>query len=211
MTIPEIEARLMGRTPGLLDVQGHYAVLVPLVERAGELHLLFEVRADTLGRQPGETCFPGGRMEPGEGPTECAFRETWEELGIPAGAIRPIARLDDVYHQGNFLMHPILAQVEPRAVEAMSPNPAEVKETFLVPVDFFQDHPPQVYTYPLRPEVGEEFPYDLIGFPQGYPWKGGRTEVPIWSYGGHAVWGLTGRIVRGFLRAMQRNSPPAGR
>ena len=210
MTIPDIEKRLLNHVPGLLGVQGHYAVLVPLVEREGELCLLFEVRAETLDRQPGETCFPGGKMEPGEGPTECAFRETWEELGIPAAAIRPIARLDDVYHQGNFLMHPVLAQVDTGAVAAMDINPGEVKETFLVPLGFFEEHPPEVYTYPLRPEVGQDFPYGLIGFPQGYPWKGGRTEVPIWSYEGRAIWGLTARIVRGFLQAADGNSRPGG-
>ena len=52
-------------------------------------HLLFEVRADTLDRQPGEVCFPGGHMESGETPAACALRETEEELSIPSAAIRP--------------------------------------------------------------------------------------------------------------------------
>ena len=52
--------------PKVQDVTGEYAVLVPLVERPEGLCLLYEVRADTLGRQPGEVCFPGGRLEPGE-------------------------------------------------------------------------------------------------------------------------------------------------
>lgn len=211
MTLAEVEKKLMGRTPGLLGVATHYAVLVPLVEWAGDLYLLFEVRADSLDRQPGETCFPGGRMELGEGVTACAFRETWEELGIPPSAIRPFARLDDVYHQGNYLMHPVVAQVDAGAVINMTPNPDEVKETFLVPVRFFEETPPQIYTYPLEPQVGEDFPYDLIGFPGGYPWKGGWGEVPIWKYKGHPVWGLTGRIVKSLLREAGENSPPAVR
>ena len=126
MTIQELEQRFMDHTPGLTGVRSHYAVLVPLVEWQGRTHVLFEVRADTLRRQPGEVCFPGGRMEPGESPTECAFRETWEELGIPASAIRPIARLDGVYLPSDGLMHPVLAQVDAGAVVHMIASAAEV-------------------------------------------------------------------------------------
>ena len=52
--------------PGLLDGRRSYAVLVPLVEREDGIHVLYEVRALTLRRQPGEVCFPGGHIEAGE-------------------------------------------------------------------------------------------------------------------------------------------------
>ncbi len=211
MTIQDIERRLQHHTPGLLGVTDHCAVLVPLVEWAGDLYLLFEVRAKSLHRQPGEVCFPGGGMEPGESATECAFRETWEELGIPASAIRPVARLDGVYHQGGFLTHPVLAQVEAGAVLNLSANPDEVEETFLVPLRFFETNPPEVYTYPLKPQVGADFPYARIGFPEGYDWKAGRVEVPIWTYKGRPIWGITGRIVLGLLEALRCSNPPGGR
>ena len=29
-----------------------------------------------------------------------------------------------------------------------------------------------------------------------YPWNCGKVEVPVWLYGGHAIWGMTARIVR---------------
>lgn len=58
-----LERTLHTRTPGLMDAKRAYAVLVPLVEKGGELFLLYEVRAKALRRQPGEVCFPGGRME----------------------------------------------------------------------------------------------------------------------------------------------------
>ncbi|MCI2105605.1 MAG: CoA pyrophosphatase [Intestinimonas sp.] len=195
MNIREIEQKLSGHEPELMGVRGHYAVLVPLVEKEGSVHVLLEVRSDTLGRQPGEVCFPGGKMEPGEGVTQCAFRETWEELGIPPSAIRPIARLDLLHHQNGNLMFPLLAQLDPDCLTSLRPNLDEVKEAFLVPLDFLRENSPQVYTYALQPDVGEDFPYERIGFPNGYAWAPGKVEVPIWNYKNHAIWGMTARIL----------------
>ena len=73
--------------PTLLEARHEYAVLCPLVERPDGLHLLFEVRSAGVS-QSGETCFPGGQMEPGETPADCALRETEEELSIPRAEIR---------------------------------------------------------------------------------------------------------------------------
>lgn len=199
MTAEEFRARWTGHAPKVQDVTGEYAVLVPLVERPEGLCLLYEVRADTLGRQPGEVCFPGGRLEPGEDAVSCALRETWEELGIPRPAVEVVAELDWLTHQGGFVLYPVLGIVSPEAAERLHPGPAEVKETFFVPVDWLRAHPPEVYAYPLEPRVGEDFPYARIGFPQGYRWRGGRVEVPIYAWEGRAIWGLTGRITRRLL------------
>lgn len=208
MTIREIEERLAHQQPH----GERYAVLVPLVEWAGDLYLLFEVRARTMHRQPGETCFPGGRMESGETPEDCALRETWEELGVPADQLRPLGRLEPLRHQAGFVTYPVVAQMDAGAVLNMSANPEEVAETFLVPMDFFRQTPPEVHTFPLRPEVGEDFPYDRIGFPQGYPWKGGRAEIPIWNFKAHPIWGLTARVVRELLSILEEDPlPEAGR
>lgn len=195
MTIPELERIMAGHAPRLQGVEREYAVLVPVAQREGRPHLLFEVRAETLSRQPGEVCFPGGRMEAGEGPADCALRETWEELNIPPSAVRVAALLDPICHQGGFLMHPVLGVVEPGAAEALIPSPAEVKEAFWVPLDFFLERPPARYGYDLIPDVKEDFPYGAIGFPRGYAWKGGRVDVPVYLWEGKAIWGLTGRIV----------------
>ena len=92
MQIKEFEKRFSGHIPRLSGAKAAFAVLVPLVYEKGEPSLLFEVRADTLNRQPGEVCFPGGRMEGGETPLQCALRETEEELSLPAASIHPAPR-----------------------------------------------------------------------------------------------------------------------
>ena len=194
MTIQQMEQCFQDRPAGLVGVRRQYGVLVPLVERSGAAHILFETRADTMGHQPGEVCFPGGRMEAGEGPETCAIRETWEELGIPASAIHPIAPWDKLPISGG-LVHPLLARVDSGAADQLRPNPSEVKNTFLVPVDFFLTTPPNLYHLPLIPGVNDPVLHRDIGFPEGYPWRMGEHLVPVWHYGSHIIWGLTGRIL----------------
>ena len=201
MTLVQLQRTFQHHAPGLMDVHAHYGVLVPVVEGLEGLSLLFEVRASTLSHQPNEVCFPGGKVEPGEAPEDCALRETWEELSIPAPDISLLAPLDCLYHRTAALLHPFLARVK---LDRLAPNPAEAQETFLVPLDFFRTHPPLSYTYPLIPQVGDDFPNELIGFPQGYPWRAGQAEVPIYRYGDRAIWGLTGRIVRWLVEQLDQ-------
>lgn len=202
MTIADFRARWARYVPTVQDVTRAYGVLVPLTEGPEGLSLLFEVRAETLGRQPGEVCFPGGGVEPGEEPQQCALRETWEELGIHPSQVNVIGQLDLAVHPGRFVLHPFLGVLSPQAMESLRPNPDEVKETFLVPVSWLAAHPPEIYTYELKPQVGEDFPYDRIGFPQGYRWRSGETSVPVYPWPEHPIWGLTGRIVRNLMEGM---------
>lgn len=198
-----LETLLRKREPGLMDVRGRYAVLVPLVEQDNGLHLLYEVRARSMRRQPGEVCFPGGRMEEHESPVACALRETEEELGIPASAIQVLGPLDFIAHRANFIMYPILAFIKADAVDQIVPNPAEVEETFLVPLAHLLVNPPFEYHYSLIPTPPENFPYDLIGIPRDYCWQPGGENVPVYPWEGHAIWGLTGRITRHLVSLLQ--------
>lgn len=204
LTVDDFREALQGRIPGIQESRGVFAILVPLIEQAGELHLLFEVRAKTVRPQPSETCFPGGRIEAGETPVEAAIRETWEEIGIPAQAIEVIAPLDIIQEFSGRVIHPILAHVKGVSLEKLVLNPDEVGEVFLVPLSYLQTHEPYLYTSPLVMEVGDDFPYEKIGFPQGYNWRRGIVEVPIYEYEGHKIWGLTARTVRWLLDYMER-------
>lgn len=203
MELEQLAAQLRDRTPGLMDSQQSYAVLVPLVERDGELSLLYEVRAKTLRRQPGEVCFPGGRVEPGEGPEACALRETFEELSIPPEGVDLLGRLDFIAHRANFLMQPVLGRVKAQAAEVIRPSPAEVDEVFFVPLSHLLRTPPIEYTYDLLPTPAENFPYELIGIPKDYQWQKGRENVPVYPWQGRAIWGLTGRITRNLISLLQ--------
>ena len=62
MDLNRMEQFFRSRQPHLMDTARDCAILVPLVRGEGGLSLLYEVRSHTMRRQPGEICFPGGRM-----------------------------------------------------------------------------------------------------------------------------------------------------
>lgn len=187
--------RYSGHTPGLMGARHSFAVLCPLVGKEDGLHFLFEVRAPQL-RQGGEVCFPGGKAEPGETPTACALRETEEELSIPAAEITLLGTPDFICNQRGFLLQPILGLISPAGLAAMCPSADEVSQVFTVPLSFFRSTEPEIYTYTLLPQVQADFPYEAVGVSPDYPWAKGHVEVPVWYYEGHAIWGMTARIVR---------------
>lgn len=198
-----LQTLLQNREPGLMDATGRYAVLVPLAQGPKGPSLLYEVRAKTLRRQPGEVCFPGGRLEKGERPEQCALRELEEELAIPPAAVQVLGRLDFIAHRANFIMYPILGWVEDWGISRLSPSPAEVEETFFVPLSHLKQNPPLEYTYQLMPTPAENFPYDVIGIPRDYKWQPGGENVPVYPWEGQAIWGLTGRITRHLLQLLE--------
>ena len=204
MTIDSLKDYFSRRELGVQGAVGEYAILVPLVEKAGRLFLLFETRAKTLvGHQPNEVCFPGGRREAGESPAETALRETWEELGIPREEIELLAPLDVAQDISDRVIWPFLGKVSAAGLTAMHESVSEVQNTFLVPLDFLLDYPEEVYRYPVGPAVDDSFPFDRIGFPHDYPWRRGWMEVPIYEYEGHFIWGMTGRMVRWLVRQIK--------
>ena len=70
----KIRSNTAGReTEEVSPVKRENAVLIPLVDREGELSILFEVRQAGI-RQGGEICFPGGMIEKNESPVEAAVR-----------------------------------------------------------------------------------------------------------------------------------------
>ena len=186
-------------TPGLLDASACYAVLVPLTEIDGALHLIFEVR-DSRISQGGEVCFPGGRLENCESPVSCALRETEEELAIPAREIEVLGTPDFISNQKGFLLHPVLGLVSPEGYRSIVPAPSEVAAVFTVPLSFFRETAPVEYQYDLIPQMTPSFPYDAVGIPRDYQWNRGKVSIPIWLYNGRAIWGITARLVRDLIR-----------
>ncbi|MCQ4637086.1 CoA pyrophosphatase [Anaerovorax odorimutans] len=203
ITLDKIEKLFEKRTPRVIGRHNYFSVLVPLVQKDGELYLLYEVRAEHMKRQPGEVCFPGGQVEDGESFEACAVRETMEELGIGREDIQVISQLDTLYTYSNFTMFSFLGTIKEESLWQPELNPDEVKEIFLVPLSYLWEHEPAVYKMKVAPMVGEDFPYEKIKFSKGYNWRKGTTEVPIYEFENRVIWGLTGRITRNFIETLK--------
>lgn len=203
MNLSCFEKIFADRKPVAYGDYGYFSVLVPLVFRGNIPHLLFEVRSQKLKRQPGEVCFPGGKVEKNESPKNCAIRETFEELNIPMNHIQIINELDYIYTYSNFTLYSFLGVLHDEDVKNISVNPGEVKETFLVPFDFFMKTKPQVYTMDVSPQPPETFPYELINQKSDYNWRKGKSTVPIYQYKDHVIWGLTAKIIANMVRIIK--------
>jgi 8-oxo-dGTP pyrophosphatase MutT (NUDIX family) len=208
LDISKIETAVKGREPRPIGRYGYSSVLIPIVDMSGEPHLLFEVRADELRKQPGEIGFPGGRMEPGETPERTALRETCEELCVPESAVRVISQFDYIISYSNFTMYSCVGEIEAGALAA-EPNRAEVKDTFLVPLSFFLENEPELYVNRVAPIISEGFPLEKIHFKDGYSWREGRATVPIytWFDSGagveRVIWGLTAQLTKRFADVLR--------
>jgi coenzyme A diphosphatase NUDT7 len=195
-----IKKKLPDRKPHVLGHENYSksAVMLPLIEKQGSLHILFEVRADHLRRQPGEICFPGGRVDPTDADAQrTAIRETCEELGIQPHHIEPLAALDFLPTSFGSIIYPFVGKLS-GDVE-IQPNAAEVAEVFYVPLDYFLMTTPEKYYLQMQFEPQEGFPFHLIPNGKNYNWSRGRIPEYFYNYQDYVIWGLTARILHHFI------------
>ena len=87
-------------------------VLIPIVERASDLSVLFTERSPDLKHHAGQISFPGGRMEPGDADIRwTALRETQEEIGIMPDNIEVIGALEPMPTITGYVVTPVLGLV----------------------------------------------------------------------------------------------------
>ena len=92
--LEKIENILIFHRPKPINVEDRFSVFVPLMKIEGEICVVYELRAMSLRRQPGEISFPGGKMEKGESPRYAAVRELCEELLIPSHNVQLFGDMD---------------------------------------------------------------------------------------------------------------------
>ncbi|BDG03697.1 NUDIX hydrolase [Anaeromyxobacter oryzae] len=160
------------------------AVLVPLHERDGQVHVLLTRRPAAMRRHAGQMSFPGGRLEPGEETLAAALREAHEEIGLEPSRADVMGRLSEtLVLQSAFRLTPWVASVPypyPYAAAA-----GEVEEILHVPLAAL-----------ARPGAHRVEPREVYGL---------RLDVHFFSVGGDVIWGATGRVLAELL-TLWRNS-----
>lgn len=205
MEAKKIRNKLKKHTPMILGSEkfGKFAVLIPLIEKEDGIHVLFEVRSQKLRRQPGDICFPGGRIDTmDDSQRDAAIRETTEEIGVKKTDITDVLPVDYfvspfgmlIYPYAGFISHP----------EKIKPNRAEVGEIFTVPLSFFLETKPQIHQVSLRVEPDAGFPVDLIADGEQYDWRPLKMDEYFYLYEDKVIWGLTAKILAHFLEVIQK-------
>lgn len=199
MELDHVLAKIKNHHPFILGSENYskYAVLLPLILKNDEIHILFEVRSLKLRRQPGEICFPGGRIdEQDKDEISAAIRETVEELGIREEHITNVCPLDFLVSPFGMIVYPFTGVIN---VKTITPNPSEVEEIFSVPLSYFLQTEPKVYQVYFKAEPEKDFPYDLVVGGQNYNWRTRHMEEYFYLYENRVIWGLTARIISHFI------------
>lgn len=174
---PEIKAR---QFPGL--VQRPAAVLCPIVERRGGLHVVLTRRAGHLPHHAGQIAFPGGKVEPGDrSPLETALREADEEIGLGRDMVEVLGTLDPYLTSTGFRITPFVGAVDPRW--RPFPDAGEVEEVFEVPLDYLMD-----------PANRERHRHERDGLVRHYyamPWRD------------YFIWGATAGMLKGLADRLE--------
>lgn len=173
------------------------AVLVPLVQKVDGWHVLFEIRNPDLRWQPGDICFPGGRIESYDGdPEVTAVRETVEELGVDREGVTIWGPLDRVVAVIGVNIYPYVGEL---ADQQLSPNHDEVMALFTVPLNWLLAATPRRATMRVLTKPEDNFPWEQLPSYER-EWKKRKTyEVYFYEYGEYLIWGLTAQILKNFL------------
>ena len=183
-----LEAALASRPPLRADPESAAArASVALLLRAGvpDPELLLIRRAEREGDPwSGHMAFPGGRASPADpGPEATAAREAWEEVGIdPLRQGRLLGALDEVAPRsarGSFgiIVSPFVFTV---GEDAEVKTNHEVQDALWIGVGDL-----------LRPDAVTEYLHELA--------DGATLPFPAFDARGYVVWGMTHRILTGFL------------
>jgi 8-oxo-dGTP pyrophosphatase MutT (NUDIX family) len=155
------------------------AVLLLFVERAGEPHLIFAKKTETVPHHRGQFSFPGGIVETFDASrVETALREAQEEIGLDPAAVEVLGLLDDApTATTRFVITPVVGLCPtPPTLRA---DGREIERVLEVPLGRLLDRGAH------REELWER--------------EGQMRPVAFFSYGDDVIWGATARILKEFL------------
>ncbi len=160
------------------------AVLVPIIERKGELNLVYIRRSDIVESHRGQVAFPGGRVDPEDRTLlDTALREAREEVNIEPHTVDVLGGFPTMSTVSSGMLVAPFVGVLTSAPEYRA-DPVEVAEIFEVPLSALAD----------------------ARYRGMYEWKrdGGRasSHFPAIFYSGQTIWGLTLRITESLLEIL---------
>ncbi|HVB82402.1 MAG TPA: CoA pyrophosphatase [Candidatus Binataceae bacterium] len=159
------------------------AVLMPIFELDGDLHVVYIRRSDHVESHRGQVAFPGGRVDPGdETLLDTALREAREEVGIDPASVDVLGGIEGtVARTSEIHVTPFIGVIP--AADGLRADPREVAAIFFVPMSALEDSSYRG-TYRFRRDSGEV------------------SEHPAIFYNDQVIWGLTLRFTEEVLHRM---------
>jgi len=194
---PALAGDLGDRLPGVVANSGRApagelrpaAVLVPLVERGTDLHVLLTHRATHLRAHAGQISFPGGRAEPDDADAVAtALREAREEIGLVAGDVTVLGCLPAYATITRFSVVPVVGAVP--AERSLTLDPQEVAAAFEVPLAFLMN-PAHHQRHAIEGSGGRSF--------LSMPWTGPDEDGVVRE---HFIWGATAAMLRNLYHVL---------
>ncbi|OCG20548.1 MULTISPECIES: NUDIX hydrolase [unclassified Gilliamella] len=183
-------------------VDNKAAVLLPIVDIDHQLHLVFQVRSKKLKWQPGDICFPGGRVELTDiNPEYTAKRETVEELGISLNQITILGQLPKFIATLGIAIYPFVGTIN--TLDDLQLNHDEVEQIFTVPIEWFLHNPPQRATMFVGHKPADDFPFNIIVNRSPEWQKRSEHLIYFYHYNNWVIWGLTAQILKQFVDKIQ--------
>jgi len=122
------------RVPASSEGLRHAAVALAITgDSEGRACFVLTRRASGLKRHAAQWALPGGRVEPGEAPSDAALRELFEEIGLTLSSSDVIGMLDDYPTRSGFLITPVVVWGPMTPIFVADAN--EVAAVHLVPLD----------------------------------------------------------------------------
>lgn len=208
MFLDQLKDRLNQNQPLFIGQETAFcsAVLIPLVQVDKEWHILFEVRALTMRKQPGDISFPGGKIDPTDKtPLAAALRETYEELGVDPKMIHYVGQLSPYIASPSFVIYPFVATVDYNQI-IHTYNKDEVEEVFTIPLKWLLTYEPYMHLVSMELKPSPDFPFDKIMNGTQYQWKTRSMEEWFYDYEKYTIWGITARILKYFIGTIKNES-----
>jgi 8-oxo-dGTP pyrophosphatase MutT (NUDIX family) len=185
LDLPTLRARLLGvftaRTRQVAEPGERLpaAVLLLIVYRDGEPHLVFTKKTETVPHHKGQFAFPGGLVETHDASrVATALREAQEEVGLDPAVVEVLGVMDDVpTATTGFVITPVVALCA--TVPALAPDGREIERVLEVPLRHLLD-----------PATFREEWWEREGRPH---------PVLFFTVGEDVIWGATARILKEFL------------
>lgn len=131
-TIAERLARFPRETVDDPSLRHAAVALVLIPDEAGRACFVITRRTARLARHAHQWALPGGRLDPGESPSEAALRETREEVGLALAPDAILGLLDDFPTRSGFRITPVVVWGDP--AQRPHAHPDEVEHVYVVPL-----------------------------------------------------------------------------